>query len=406
MRVAFCCLGDFEAPPGPRQTLLLARALQTAGHECLILVENDPDTIRTVAGGAGGVAIGRYRFVGPRLSRETRVRVAAFRPEIVHCYEPRTAPLAAALELSRAETIPLCVRFADDDEMLRQAAGGSGLRGTVGRPLLLAAGTVLPNRWPYKHPIHHRRMLRRAHGYDAITPALATEVSRRYGIRCEAILPAVPPSPADLPGVDGLRSKLGLRASGPLIVYTGSVFRAHYDDFRILLRAFAIVASRHHDASLVHTGRVADRYHMSELLALTGGGAGRTHFLGFLDDPADLHALQGEAAVLVQPGAPTEFNRLRLPAKVHDYLMVGRPVVTFEVGFGELLQDRRDAVLTRTDEPRELAEAIEWVLADQQRARMLGEAGRRRALRLFAPHEIAEQTVAYYKRAREMQAPR
>lgn len=104
--------------------------------------------------------------------------------------------------------------------------------------------------------------------------------------------------------------------------------------------------------------------------------------------------------MLVQPGAPTEFNRLRLPAKVHDYLMAGRPVVTFAAGFGELLCDRRDAVLTRTGEPQELADAIEWVLADPRRAKMLGEAGRRRALQLFAPGEIARQTVTYYERAR------
>lgn len=406
MRIAFCCLGDFQAPPGPRQILLLARALEAAGHNCLILVENDPGTIRLVAGGASGVEIGRYRFAGPRLSRATRARVAAFRPDIVHCYEPRTAPLAAALELSRAEAVPLCVRFADDDEMLRRSAGGPGIRGAVGRRLLLAAGTVFPNRWPYKHPIHHRRMLRRARAYDAITPALASEVSRRYGVACEGILPAVPPSAADPPRVEGLHSKLSLPASGPLLLYTGSVFRAHYADFELLLRAFAIVAERNPEASLIHTGRLADRYRKSELLALTGGGAGRTHFLGFLDDPADLHALMTEAAVLVQPGAPTEFNRLRLPAKVHDYLMVGRPVVTFAVGFGELLFDRREAVLTQTGQARELAEAIEWVLADQQRAERLGQAGRRRALQLFAPDEIARQTADYYARAREVPAPR
>lgn len=406
MRVAFCCLGDFEAPPGPRQILLLARALEAAGHRCLVLVENDPRTIRLVAGGAQGVQIGRYRFVGPRLSAQTRASVASFRPDIVHCYEPRTAPLAAALELSGAEDVPLCVRFADDDEMLREAAGGSGPRGALGRPLLLAAGTVLPNRWPYKHPIHHRRMLWRARGYDAITPALAAEVSRRYGVACEGILPAVPPGPADPVDAEGLRPKLGLPASAPLVVYTGSVFRAHHEDFQLLLRAFAIVAGRDRDAVLVHTGRIADRYRRSDLLALTGSGAARTRFLGFLEDPADLHALLGEAAVLVQPGVPTEFNRLRLPAKVHDYLMAGGPVVTFAAGFGELLEDRRDAVLTRGGEPDELAEAIEWVLADRRRARMLGEAGRRRALQLFAPEEIARQTVAYYERARATPASR
>ena len=95
------------------------------------------------------------------LSRETRRRVSSFRPDLVHCYEPRTAPLAAALAISRREEAPLCVRFADDDEMLRREAGGPGLRGRLGGPAMLAAGTAFPNRWPFQHPLHHRRMLSR-----------------------------------------------------------------------------------------------------------------------------------------------------------------------------------------------------------------------------------------------------
>jgi glycosyltransferase involved in cell wall biosynthesis len=398
MKILLVCLGDFRAPPGTRQTLRLAKALTDAGNECLVLIEGDLETLRFVSASERSyeLEVDRYGFVGPFLDRRTHARVADFNPDIVHCYEPRTAPLSASLQLSQRHNASLCVRFADDDEHLAREAGGSGIRGQLGRPLMLGLGTVLPRRWPYKHPWLYKRMLARAAGFDAITPALAAAINNRYGVKCRSILPAMPEQEAPRPQ-QHLRQRLGLPPSGQLVVYTGSVYRPQLPDFELLLRGFCLLAKRNPEVQLVHTGRIAARYEEERLRALTGSGLDRTHFLGFLEDPSDVNALLAEASVLVQPGPPTEFNRLRLPAKVPDYLLAGRPVVTFAAGFGELLEDRVDAVLTRSGEPEELGEALAWVLADPQRAEALGEAGRRCALSLFDPASIASQTLDYYK---------
>jgi len=398
VRVLYCCLGDFVAPPGVMQILRLARALEERGHESLLLVEGDPATAELVPDGTGGVEVDAYRFAGPRVDAATRRRARAFAPDVVHCYEPRTAPVSAAMQLAAAVDRPLFVRFADDDELLRREAGGRGLRGRLGRPAMMLAGLAAPRAWPYVHPVLQRRMLRTAVGYDAITPALAQAVEARYGVDCRAILPPLPPSNGapSAPTSTGMRERLGLPADARLIVYTGSVFRAHFDDFRLLLEGFGRVAARRDDVVLVHTGRIAERYSEATMRTLAGAGGDRAHFLGFID-ARDVEALLHDAAVLVQSGAPTDFNRLRLPAKVHDYLMAGRPVVTFAAGFGELLEHQVDAVLTETGDPGELARAIEWVLEDPQRAERLAAAGRERALELFDPDRIAEETLAYYR---------
>jgi glycosyltransferase involved in cell wall biosynthesis len=397
MNVLLICLADFRAP-GARQTLRLADALSAAGQRCMVMIEGDPSTVRFARHDGSDVEAHGYDFSGPLVNRRTRSLAASFGPDVVHCYEPRTAPLSASLQLARRQRAALCVRFADDDESLAKEAGGSGLRGRLGRPAMLAAGTLFPRRWPYKHPLLYRQMVARSSGFDAIVPTLAAAVSERYGVECESILPAIPAEQPPLPE-PGLRGRLGLPDAGPLVLYTGSVYRAQYPDLELLLRAFAEVANVHPDAQLVHTGRIAPRYNLDQLREITGRGAERTHFLGFLEDPADLQALQAEAAVLVQPGAPTDFNRLRLPAKVHDYLLTGRPTISFAVGFGELLHDREDAVLTQGGDPAELAGAIEWVLADDDRSGALGRRGRERALELFDPAAIAAQTIAYYERA-------
>jgi glycosyltransferase involved in cell wall biosynthesis len=397
MKILLVCLADFRAP-GARQTLRLADALTDAGMRCMVLVEGDPSTLRFASERDSEIEVHDYGFTGPIVNRRTRSVVKQFGPDLVHCYEPRTAPLSASLQLARREGAALCVRFADDDEALAKEAGGSGLRGRLGRPAMLAAGTLFPKRWPYKHPLLYRMMVARASGFDAIVPTLAEAVSERYEIDCECILPAIPRETPPQRTAD-LRRRLGLPESGPLILYTGSVYRAQYPDLDVLLHAFAQVADRNGNAQLVHTGRIAPRYELDQLRAITGAGADRTHFLGFLEAPGDVRALLAEAAVLVQPGAPTDFNRLRLPAKVHDYLLAERPTVTFGVGFGELLHDREDAVLTKTGKPGELAEAIEWVLINPDRAEEIGRRGRKRALELFDPDAIATQTIAYYERA-------
>jgi glycosyltransferase involved in cell wall biosynthesis len=397
MKILLVCLADFRAP-GARQTLRLADALTASGLQCMVLIEGDPSTVRFATERRSEVEVHDYGFVGPIVNRRTRALVERFEPDLVHCYEPRTAPLSASLQLAKRASAALCVRFADDDESLAKEAGGSGLRGRLGRPAMLAAGTLFPRRWPYKHPLLYRRMVARASGFDAIVPTLAEAVGERYGIECESILPTIPREDPPRPAA-GLRRRLELPETGPLILYTGSVYRAQYPDLDVLLHAFAQVADTNADAHLVHTGRIAPRYGLDQLRAIAGSGAERTHFLGFLEDPGDVQALLAEAAVLVQPGAPTDFNRLRLPAKVHDYLLAERPTVTFRVGFGELLHDREDAVLTDTGEPSELATAIEWVLADRNRAEAIGRRGRERALELFDPEAVAAQTIAYYKRA-------
>lgn len=397
MNVLLVCLADFRAP-GARQTLRLAEALTDAGQPCMVLIEGDPGTVRFATDRRSEIEVHEYGFSGPVVNRRTRELVERFGPDVVHCYEPRTAPLSASLQLSRHNGAALCVRFADDDESLAKEAGGSGLRGRLGRPAMLAAGTLFPRLWPYKHPLLYRRMVSRASGFDVIVPTLAQAVSERYGIECETILPAIPRQ--DPPRrQDGLRERLGLPEAGPLVLYTGSVYRAQYPDLEVLLRAFAQIAESDPEAHLVHTGRIAPRYETDQLRAMTGAGAERVHFLGFLEEPADLQALLAEAAVLVQPGSPTDFNRLRLPAKVHDYMLAGRPTVSFGVGFGELLHDREDAVLTQTGEPAELAEAVQWVLADRGRAEEIGRRGRERALELFDPQTIAAETIAFYERA-------
>jgi glycosyltransferase involved in cell wall biosynthesis len=110
-------------------------------------------------------------------------------------------------------------------------------------------------------------------------------------------------------------------------------------------------------------------------------------------------ALLRRADVLLQPGPPSDFNRLRLPSKMQAYLASGRPTVTFAVGFAELLEDREEVVKTHTGDPSELADRVEEVLDDGALRARLEHGGPAAAARLLDPARNTDALLAHYREA-------
>jgi glycosyltransferase involved in cell wall biosynthesis len=167
-------------------------------------------------------------------------------------------------------------------------------------------------------------------------------------------------------------------------------------DFELALAAVADVRRRGRPLRLVHTGEVLDRLDRDRLARLGGLEDGALDFRGYVS-PEELDRLLREAAVLLQPGAPSDYNRLRLPSKLQAYLASGTPTITFAVGAGELLEDGREALLTRTGDAAELAERILRVLDDPGVAAALGEGGRAAAARLFDRERNTDALVSHYR---------
>lgn len=362
MRVLIVCGADFRGP-GEKQALGAAEGIVAAGHEVLLAVHGDPDP---------APAIGRppRDGVGIVLARPDRALARAtsrFVPDVVHVWSPRARTLAAAGVAHRAHPgARLHVHLEDDEWGLAERRARH-----AARPARLADA------------------LAQADGIDALTPALAAEARRRTGRDdVRVVLPVLP----DLPHAPG---NFGLRG-GEVVLHTGGLFRVHVRDFLILARAVALMRAEGRDTRLVHVGPRSRRVRPRSLLRAAGldrSGATFTPAVPLAAVPALLR----EADVLVQPGAPDDFNRLRLPSKLQAYLASGRPVVTFAAGAGELLADGTEALLTHTGEPVELAQRLTEVLSDAALARRLGEGGRAAAARLFDPERNTAELLAGYE---------
>jgi glycosyltransferase involved in cell wall biosynthesis len=394
LRIAYVCGGDFQAP-SQKHLVGFAHRLTARGAHVLIAMSGDPSTaISEGVTRLPSTTIVPYAFVGPRLRRRAMRAVVSFKPTLIHAFNSRLPVIRAASALAQAAGAPMFVHFEDDEWSLYQSGRTSAPRRVLHAGARVAS-LVYPPVWPYATAGSLRATARDAIAIDALTPALAAHVEERLGRSCAVVLPAMAaPQEANPPvAPHGPPPQF---AGRDIILYTGNVYSQHIADMEIALHAVAIVCARHRSATFVHLGHVSSRYDLPATAARMGVPEGRAFFLGYVPYP-ELHPFVTSAAVAVQPGRPTEFNRLRLPSKVHSYLKLGAPTVTFATGFGELLEDRREVLKTYTDRPEELAERILEILEDEHLAQTLRQGAARAAKRLFDDERNTEALLSHYR---------
>ena len=122
-------------------------------------------------------------------------------------------------------------------------------------------------------------------------------------------------------------------------------------------------------------------------------------FAGYRD--ADLPAVLDALDVFALLGAGSDEScRAALEA-----MSAGRPVIGRRVGaMDEAVVHDGTGLLLDDDRPESVAAALAALFADPERARAMGEAGRRRARSAFAPAHHAAEVEAVYHRARARRA--
>jgi alpha-maltose-1-phosphate synthase len=110
--------------------------------------------------------------------------------------------------------------------------------------------------------------------------------------------------------------------------------------------------------------------------------------------------LYSHAAVFVCPSIYEPFGLINLEA-----MACGTPVVASRVGgIPEVVVDGETGRLVEPGDPAALGRALREVLADPERGRRMGEAGRRRVEAQFSWDRIADRTMTVYREAIESRA--
>lgn len=162
-----------------------------------------------------------------------------------------------------------------------------------------------------------------------------------------------------------LRKELAIDGNGKIIGYAGSALPRKGLEY--LLRAFADLAPRHPDSVLVLAGvRERDLAGNTIYESLRE----RIYPLGFRTDVA---SCMGAFDIFVFPGIHDE----GLTGTVREAAAMGLPVITTDVGGnGELISDRYNGLVVPVKDSGKLAEAIDFLLADEETAQTFGRRSR------------------------------
>ena len=164
------------------------------------------------------------------------------------------------------------------------------------------------------------------------------------------------------------RRELGVDDRQPLIgIVARLVPIKRHEDF---IAASALVAARVPDALFLVVGDGERRAEL-EALVRRQGLAERVRFLGWRQD---LDRIYADLDVVVLTSA-NEGS----PVSLIEAMVAARPVIATSVGgVPDLVEHNVNGVLGRAGDPSATAEAIATLLADPERRRAMGEAGRKR----------------------------
>ena len=97
--------------------------------------------------------------------------------------------------------------------------------------------------------------------------------------------------------------------------------------------------------------------------------------------------------ILCCPKIDCDVNRLIIPIKVPEYLSMGLPAVCSAVGgIPDMIEDGVDGFLVKPSDVKDLEETLEWIILNPERAKEIGENGRKKAIEKYS-YEAIEDTI-------------
>ena len=196
---------------------------------------------------------------------------------------------------------------------------------------------------------------------------------------------------------DALRH-YGVDPDRPTVVFVGRITRQK--------GVGHLIAAAHHidpDAQLVLCAGAPDTPEIAEettkAVAELAAARPGVFWIQKMLQPAEVRQFLSHATVFVCPSVYEPLGIVNLEA-----MACGTAVVASDVGgIPEVVADGRTGLLVHYDEAEQaefrtgLADAVNRLLADPNRAKLMGDAGRERAVREFSWASVAEQTVAVYR---------
>ncbi|MCE3266938.1 MAG: glycosyl transferase group 1 [Solirubrobacterales bacterium] len=382
MRVLFLHFGKFHVN-SVIQAFHFGEELTARGMEVTLCGIGPTDRIRTV----GDPSFDCINYDG--LEGKLREWAADPADTVICAWTPREVVRQATEEAARELGAPYVVHLEDNEEHL--ASASLGVPFDELRRLPRARQDELCGD-EFAHPAHYPRLLERASAMTMITEEL-NEFNRagrphriaRPGVDHQRFRPDLEPAMS--------RERLGLRPEDFVIVYHGVGHFANQHELLSLYLAVKLLQRRGRPVKLVRLGVTAP------------GGVDPRVFQALRDGVPDLddvpwREIPGYLALadaFVQPGAPDDFNRYRLPSKLPEFFAMGRPVVLPACNLGNEVTDGENALVLSEGGALEIAARLEQLMEAPDLVERLGRGARQFALKRLSWKRNASELAGLYE---------
>jgi GT2 family glycosyltransferase/glycosyltransferase involved in cell wall biosynthesis len=367
MNILFVLYGDFLSNSA-NPLSLYARELRAAGHSCAIAVpSNLEDTIKLHE---------NPPFI-PILYRDVLATPDSVFPDgrpadVVHACTPREIVRNFVFSYMARRPTPLVVYLEDNEAWISsQVLNVADITGLTDRQVAERLPQYL------SHPFRYDCFIGLADAVAVIQEKLKREVPP--WVRCQTVMIGVDlelfsPRTAD----PVLRSRYGIEANEHVIAYHGGLDNFKRSALETLCRAVCLINEKGVPCKLVRTGvrrlDFVDQFAEKDRSKIIDLG---------LVPRSELPDILALADLFVQPGNIDDFEDLRLPGKVPEFLAMARPVLMPNVNISNLFQDGKDAVLLAAGTAEEIAEKSIALFSDSKSTHEIGKAGRLVAEKYF-----------------------
>jgi capsular polysaccharide export protein len=374
-----------------RYIQVLAEELMERGAEVCILADGDVPAKKP-----GKPDWRKLEFSGRRLAPEIRRAVLDFSPDWVYLNGVRTRAQRAALEAVALTGARLAMHSEDEDVSLhalnhgREAADRMAALDKAAPALGEVAEFLRRNDWEHTlqvfsnpdwdrwtEPVLRAACQHLAKLHTAVWYPFAERLKKNFGVPVMVVPPVG--SKEDFEGIllDDQERRQALEAVGisadDLVLYVAGTIYSYSAEFEVFLKSCAL-ASQEIDKTMAVV--VSGRSELP-LEALAQHHLPREVRFVNLQKPTDAVYTRflKIADVVCSPCLPDVFNRYRLPSRLVRAMAMGKPVLTGKWGFGESLENGKNAFLTEGDNPQDWSRAI-LAAADSHKRAVVGRLGR------------------------------
>jgi glycosyltransferase involved in cell wall biosynthesis len=241
-------------------------------------------------------------------------------------------------------------------------------------------------------PLEYKRFLNISHGITVLMDTLAEFAPEQKPV--QMIWPIIDEKKFDIK-VDSeeRRLKYGIGKNDLVIAYTGNVHSANYEEVRSLYLAVALANRQGIRVKLIRTG--VDYYNLYE-------NKSKWDFslfieLGFVSYN-QIPVVLSSADMLIQPGEPSNFNDYRLPSKLPEFLMSGKPVILPNTNLARFMKENSEALFLSKGDALEILEKIKLLHSNRELGKTIGDNGLKFAKANFNEEKNCVLLLRYYQK--------